>query len=172
MIQIQIGFLHFSHTVRNQHESRIPPPNIVCSSTSQWWHIHCHDRVMAWECFHYDDVIMSAIVSQITSLTLVYLTFIRAQIKVNIKAPCHWPLCGEFTGDRWIPRTKGQLRGKCFHMMTSSWNHWPSVTGIHRPIVHSPQKRPVMRDYDALVVVRVKQNCWTNSDLVSKYKNP
>ena len=20
----------------------------------------------------------------------------------------HWPLCGEFTGDRWIPRTKGQ----------------------------------------------------------------
>ena len=29
--------------------------------------------------------------------------FIRAQIKVNIKAPRHWPLCGEFTGDRWIP---------------------------------------------------------------------
>ena len=23
--------------------------------------------------------------------------------------------------DRWIPRTKGQLRGKCFHLMTSSW---------------------------------------------------
>ena len=34
--------------------------------------------------------------------------FIRAQIKVNIKAPRHWPLCGEFTGDRWIPRTNGQ----------------------------------------------------------------
>ena len=47
--------------------------------------------------------------------------FIRAQIKVNIKAPRHWPLCGEFTGDRWIPRTNGQLRGKCFHLMTSSW---------------------------------------------------
>ena len=24
--------------------------------------------------------------------------------------------------DRWIPRTKGQLRGKCFHLMTSSWD--------------------------------------------------
>ena len=24
--------------------------------------------------------------------------------------------------DRWIPRTKGQLRGKCFHLMTSSWS--------------------------------------------------
>ena len=27
---------------------------------------------------------------------------------------------GEFTRDRWIPRTKGQLCGKCFHLMTSS----------------------------------------------------
>ena len=33
---------------------------------------------------------------------------IRAQIKENIKAPRHWPLCGRFTGDRWIPRTNGQ----------------------------------------------------------------
>ena len=32
----------------------------------------------------------------------------KAQIKENIKAPCHWPLWGEFTGDRWIPRTNGQ----------------------------------------------------------------
>ena len=44
----------------------------------------------------------------------------KAQIKENIKAPRHWPLWGEFTGDPWIPRTKGQLRGKCFHLMTSS----------------------------------------------------
>ena len=44
------------------------------------------------------------------------------QIKENIKAPRHWPLCGEFTGDWWIPRTKGQWRGKCFHLMTSSWS--------------------------------------------------
>ena len=29
--------------------------------------------------------------------------FIQAQIKENIKAPRHWPLCGEFTGHRWIP---------------------------------------------------------------------
>ena len=26
----------------------------------------------------------------------------------NTKAPCHWSLWVEFTGDRWIPRTKGQ----------------------------------------------------------------
>ena len=43
--------------------------------------------------------------------------------KENIKAPRHWPLCGEFTGDWWIPHTNGQLRGKCFHLMTSSWSN-------------------------------------------------
>ena len=34
--------------------------------------------------------------------------FIQTQIKENITVPRHWPMCGEFTGDRWIPRTKGQ----------------------------------------------------------------
>ena len=34
--------------------------------------------------------------------------FIRAQVKENNSAPRHWPLCGEFTDDRWIPRTKAQ----------------------------------------------------------------
>ena len=28
---------------------------------------------------------------------------IQTQIKENIKAPRHWPLCWEFTGNRWIP---------------------------------------------------------------------
>ena len=31
-------------------------------------------------------------------------------------------LCaGNSPGTRWIPRKNGQLRGKCFHLMTSSW---------------------------------------------------
>ena len=29
--------------------------------------------------------------------------FIQTRIKENIKAPRHWPLCGEFTSHRWIP---------------------------------------------------------------------
>ena len=32
----------------------------------------------------------------------------KAQSKENIQALRHWPLWGEFTGDRWIPLTKGQ----------------------------------------------------------------
>ena len=48
---------------------------------------------------------MGAMASQITSLTIVYLS---VEIKENIKTPRHRPLWGEFTGDRWIPRAKGR----------------------------------------------------------------
>ena len=54
--------------------------------------------------------------------------FIQVQIKEDITAPRHWPLCGEFIGDRWILRTKGQQRGKCFHLMTSSWLQGPILS--------------------------------------------
>ena len=57
-----------------------------------------HQKVLA---MHYCDVIMNTIASQITSLTIVYL--FRAQIKENIKAPRHWPLCEEFTGTGEFP---------------------------------------------------------------------
>ena len=52
---------------------------------------------------HYSDVIISAMASQITGVSIVYSTIIQAQIKENIKAPRHWPLWGEFTVDRWNP---------------------------------------------------------------------
>ena len=45
---------------------------------------------------------MGAIASQITSLTITQ-PFIRVQIKVDIKAPCHWPLYGEFIGTGEFP---------------------------------------------------------------------
>ena len=70
---------------------------------------------------HYDDVIMTMLASQITSLTVVYSIVYSGVNQKNIKTPRHWPLCGKFTGDRWISRINGQLRGKCFHLMTSSW---------------------------------------------------
>ena len=34
--------------------------------------------------------------------------FVQTQVIENIKAQRHWPLWGECTDDRWIPRTKGQ----------------------------------------------------------------
>ena len=56
---------------------------------------------------HYSDAIMSTMASQITTASRVFTQpFVQAQIKENIKAPHRWPLWGEFTDDRWIPRTK------------------------------------------------------------------
>ena len=37
--------------------------------------------------------------------------FFKAQIKEKIKAPRHWPLCGEFTDGRWIPHTRASNAG-------------------------------------------------------------
>ena len=56
---------------------------------------------------HYSDVIMSSMASQITGVKIDQL-FVQAQIKENIKDSRQWPLWGEFTDDRWIPRTNGQ----------------------------------------------------------------
>ena len=43
---------------------------------------------------HYNDIIMSAMAPQITSLTTVYLTVSSGADQINIKVPRHWPLCG------------------------------------------------------------------------------
>ena len=69
------------------------------------WHLY----MWSIPSFDYNDVTMDAISSQITSLAIVYSTvYPDADQKENIKAPPHWPLCGEFTVDRWIPHTDGQ----------------------------------------------------------------
>ena len=61
-------------------------------------------------------VIMSAMASQITGVSIVCSTDIRKhQISPSLAFVLgihRW---------QWIPRTKGQYRGKCFHLMTSSW---------------------------------------------------
>ena len=37
----------------------------------------------------------------------------KVHVEENIKAPRRWPLCGEFTGHRWIPH-KGPVTRKMF----------------------------------------------------------
>ena len=70
---------------------------------------------------HYCDVIMGAMASQITSLTIVYSAVYLGSDQRNHQSSTSGPLCGEFTDHRWIPRTVGQWRGKCLLLMTSSW---------------------------------------------------
>ena len=58
----------------------VPSPKFMCATSR----------------YHYGDVIMGAIASQITSITIVYSTVYSDADQRNIKAPRHWPLWGEF----------------------------------------------------------------------------
>ena len=70
---------------------------------------------------HYDDVTMSLMASQITSLTVVYSTVYSDADQRKHQSSASLAFVWGIHRDRWIPRTKGQLRGICFHLMTSSW---------------------------------------------------
>ena len=70
---------------------------------------------------HYDDVIMTTTASQITSLTVVYSTVYSDADQRKHQSSASLAFVWGIHRDWWIPRTKGQLRGKCFHLMTSSW---------------------------------------------------
>ena len=72
------------------HSKPLSLPEILMTNSLKLLYITRHH--------HYNDVIMGTVASQITSLTIVYSTVIQTEIKENIKAPCHWSLCGEFTG--------------------------------------------------------------------------
>ena len=76
---------------------------------------------------HYNDVIMTTMASQITSLTVVYSTVYSDANQRKHQSSTSLAFVWGIHRDRWIPRTKGQLRGKCFHLMTSSWYANPSA---------------------------------------------
>ena len=78
------------------------PSNAMTSLTAP-----CIDRTSAAR-IHYSDVIMSSMASQITSLTIVYSTVYSGVDQRKSQSSAALTLWGEFTGDRRIPRTKGQ----------------------------------------------------------------
>ena len=69
---------------------------------------------------HYTDVIMTTMTSQITILTVVYSAVYSDADQRKHQIYASLAFVWGIHRDRWIPRTKGQLRGKCFHLMTSS----------------------------------------------------
>ena len=64
---------------------------------------------------------MTAMASQITSLAVVYSTVYLDADQRKHQSSASLAFMWGIHQDRWIPRTKGQLRGKCFHLMTLSW---------------------------------------------------
>ena len=83
-------------------------------------HISVPIRFQLVRIFHYIDVIMTTMASQITSLTAVYSTVYSDADQRKHQISASLAFVWGFHRDRWIPRTKGQLRGKCFRLMTSS----------------------------------------------------
>ena len=87
-------------------------------NVSIWW--RHHGFVRCWDIcrhsedqvfgllHHYSDAIMSATVSEITSISIVCWTVCSGAHKKSIKATHRWPLWGESIGDQWIPLTKDQ----------------------------------------------------------------
>ena len=135
--------------------------------------------------YHYSDVIMSTIASQITSLAIVFSTVYPGADQRKHKAPRRWPLWGELTGDRWIPRSKGQQRGKWFHLMTSSWycTHFSSQTTFSCQLLNYWKKVLVYLEstmktlvFDILIfwkwlVTNHKEYCYFNTTLTCKKWN-
>ena len=78
---------------------------------------------------HYSDVIMTTMASQITSLTVVCATVYSDADQRKHQSSASLAFVWGIHRDRG---TKGQLRGKCFHLMTSSClNHSPSLCDCH-----------------------------------------
>ena len=78
--------------------------------------------IIIWS--HYIDVIMTTMAPQITSLTVVYSIDNSDADQRKHQSSASLAFVWGIHRDRWIPRTKGQLRGKCFHLVTSSWWWW------------------------------------------------
>ena len=79
---------------------------------------------------------MGSIASQITSLTIVYAAVYSGSDLRKHQSSASLAFVWGIHRDRWIPRTKGQLRGKCFHLMTSSWLIISSHQFVSRVTIH------------------------------------
>ena len=84
----------------------------VGSINRRFWYMH---MIPTYK--HYSDVIMGEIASQITSLTIVYSTvYSDADQRKHQSSASLAFVRGIHRGP-----VNGQLRGDCFHLMTSSW---------------------------------------------------
>ena len=76
--------------------------------------------------------------SQITSLTVVYSTVYSDADQRKHQSSASLVFVWGIHRGRWIPHTKGQLHGKCFHLMTSSC--LASYFCQHSIYIHDPYK--------------------------------
>ena len=87
---------------------------------------------------HYNDVIMTTMASVITSPTVVYSTVYSDADKRNIKAPRHWPLCGEFTGTGEFPAQRASYAENVSIWWRHHEIHTPAITQYREFISVTP----------------------------------
>ena len=90
----------------------------LCRSTTLPRIQYSVDTQLDWICWsdqHYNDIIMGAIASQITSLTIVYSIVYSDADQRKHQSPGNSPRTSEF------PAQMASKRGKCFRLMMSSW---------------------------------------------------
>ena len=133
--------LHFISSKNHTHGSfhrkllLVDTDYSIISSTATS-HVFCHqydcdvaseatlktaDKIHRLELLHYSDFIISAMASQITSLTIVYSAVCSGVDQRKHQSSASLAFVRGIHSHRWIPRTKGQLLGKCFYLMTSPW---------------------------------------------------
>ena len=100
-----------------------------------------------YESLHYIDVIMTTMASQITSLTVVYSTVYSDADQRKHQSSASLAFVWGIHRDRWIPRTKGQLRGNVSnwwrrhglflretgHMFEDFCDVWRSMINLNEP---------------------------------------
>ena len=125
---------------------------------------------------HYCDVIMDTMASQITSLTIVYLTVYSSQIIENIKAPRHWPLCvgnspltGEFPTQMASNTENVSIWWRHHGTCPMSYNT-PLRTEI-RPKFAGLYFKMYSSDHSNTVVTYVKISLWSRTYILN-WSNP
>ena len=115
---------------------------------------------------------MSAKAAQITSLSTIYPVVYSGADEIKHQSSALSGLFwGESTGDRRIPLTKGQQRGKCFHLLTSPWQlpyRIPLITftsEIIEQIIHGGDKplrphQPALEEEQPAGVMALVERCW------------
>ena len=114
-------YLHFDITYANKFT--MTAFSGLCRDFQVFWltnnYFNCFRRHIDRR-YHYNEVTMTTMASQITSLTVVYSTVYSDADQRKHQSSASLASVWGIHRDRWIPRTKGQFSGKCFHLMTSS----------------------------------------------------
>ena len=102
---------------------------------------------------------MTTMASLITSLAVVYSIVYSRTDQRKHQSSASLALVRGIHRDRWISRTKGQQRGKCFHLMTSSWEAGALVLEWQANSPHKGQWREALMF--SLICARI--NDWVNN---------